>query len=138
MRWACLLFPSLPLDVFARAIAPGDARPFVVASGGHYPRVVAANAAARAAGIRAEQLVSSALALAPELVLRDRDSDAEARALAQLATAALMFTPMACLAPPNAIVADIGGSLRLFGGLPRVVARLVGRAHQAGHSGQTG
>jgi len=138
MLWTCLLFPSLPLDVFARASAPDDARPFVVGSGGHYPRVVAANAAARAAGIRAEQLVSSALALAPELVLRDRDSDAEARALAQLATAALTFTPMACLAPPNAIVADIGGSLRLFGGLPRVVARLVGGAYALGYAAQPG
>jgi protein ImuB len=138
MLWACLLFPSLPLDVFARAIAPDDARPFVVANGGHYPRVVAANAAARAAGIRAEQLVSSALALAPELVLRDRDSDAQARALAQLATMALMLTPMACLAPPNAIVADIGGSLRLFGGLPRVVARLVGGACALGYATQVG
>jgi nucleotidyltransferase/DNA polymerase involved in DNA repair len=67
MLWTCLLFSSLPLDVFARAIAPDDARPFVVGSGGHYPRVVAANVAARAAGIRAEQLISSALALAPGL-----------------------------------------------------------------------
>jgi len=41
--WACLLFPTLPLDVFARAQSPDDAhRPFVVGSGGHYPRVVAA------------------------------------------------------------------------------------------------
>ncbi len=138
MLWTCLLFPSLPLDVFARAIAPDDARPFVVGSGGHYPRVVAANAAARAAGIRAGQLLSGALALAPELVLRDRDSDAEARALAQLATMALTFTPMACLAPPDAIVADIGGSLRLFGGLPRLVARLVGGARTLGYAARLG
>ena len=56
MLWACLLLPSLPLDVFARA-APDDAqRPFVVASGGHYPRVVAANGCAHAAGIRRDQL----------------------------------------------------------------------------------
>ena len=47
MLWACLIFPSLPLDVFARAQAPADAaHPFVVSSGGHYPRVIAANAAA--------------------------------------------------------------------------------------------
>ena len=138
MLWTCLLFPSLPLDVFARAIAPDDARPFVVGSGGHYPRVVAANATACAAGIRAEQLISSALALAPDLVLRDRDRDAEARALAQLATAALTLTPMACLAPPDAIVADIGGSLRLFGGLPRVVAQLVGSASALGYAAQLG
>ena len=139
MLWACLLFPSLPLDVFARAQAPDDAaRPFVVGSGGHYPRVVAANMAARAAGIRTDQLISGALALAPDLVLRDRDRDAEARALAQLTTWALTFTPMACLAPPDAMVADIGGSLRLFGGLPRLVARLAGGTHALGYAGRLG
>ena len=102
MLWACLLFPSLPLDVFARAQSPSDAaHPFVVSSGGHYPRVVAANAAATRAGIRAGQLISAALAFAPELRSRDRDADAEARALAQLATWALTFTPSAGLAPPE-------------------------------------
>jgi len=137
--WACLLFPSLPLDVFARAQSPEDAqRPFVVGSGGHYPRVVAANRAARDAGIRDDQLISGALALAPELAMRDRDAAAEAQALAQLATWALGFTPMACLAPPNAIVAEIGASLRLFGGLPRLVARLAGGMHALGYANRTG
>ena len=137
--WACLLFPSLPLDVFTRAGSPEDAaRPLVIGSGGHYPRVVAANAAARDAGIRDDQLVSSALALSPELVLRDRDCDAEARALAQLATWTLTFTPMACLAPPNAVVADIGASLRLFGGLPRLVAQLTRGALTLGYANRLG
>ena len=137
--WACLLFPSLPLDVFARAQSSADAqRPFVVGSGGHYPRVVAANGAARDAGIRDDQLISGALALAPDLVLRDRDADAESRALAQLATWTLTFTPMACLAPPNAIVAEIGASLRLFGGLPRLVARLAGGTHALGYANRLG
>ena len=137
--WACLLFPSLPLDVFARAQPPdGAAQPFVVGSGGHYPRVVAANAAAHAAGIRAGQLVSAALAFAPELVLRDRDDEAEARALAQLATWALAFTPTACLAPPDAVLADIGGSARLFGGLPGLAARLAGGARAQGYAARLG
>ncbi len=139
MLWTCLLFPSLPLDVFARAQAPADAaRAFVITSGGHYPHVVTANALARDAGIRSGQLISSALALAPELVMRDRDSDAEMRALAQLATWVLAFTPNACVAPPNAVVAEIGGSLRLFGGLPRLVARLVGGAHALGYGPHVG
>ena len=139
MLWACLVFPSLPLDVFARAQSPGDAaHPFVVSSGGHYPRVVAANAAARDTGIRAGQLISAALAFAPELRFRDRDIDAETRALAQLATWALTFTPSASLAPPNAVVAEIGGSLRLFSGLPRIAARLVGGAHALGYSARLG
>jgi protein ImuB len=137
--WACLLFPSLPLDVFARAQSADEARrPFVVGSGGHYPRVVAANRAARGAGIRDDQLVSGALALAPDLALRDRSEDAEGRALAQLATWALTCTPMACLAPPNAIVAEIGTSLRLFGGLPRLVARLAGGTHALGYANRLG
>ena len=139
MLWTCLIFPSLPLDVFARAAAPADAtRPFVVGSGGHYPRVVAANAVARDAGIRPGQLVSGALALAPELLLRDRDGDGEARALAQLATWALTFTPMACIAPPDALVAEIGGSLRLFGGLPRLAARLTEGTHALGYATRVG
>ena len=144
MLWICLLFPSLPLDVFARVQAPADAaRPFVVASGGHYPRVVAANASAEAAGIRAGQLISSALALVPDLVLRDRHLAGEAQALAQLATWTLTFTPGACLAPPDAVLAEIGGSLRLFGGLPRLVARLtagscaLGYRTPARHRGNT-
>ena len=130
MLWTCLLLPSLPLDVFARAQAPADAaRPFAVTTGGHYPRIVAANAAAIEAGVCAGQLVSAALALAPDLVLRDRDPDAEAAALAALATWATQFTPAVSLAPPDAVLAEIGGSLRLFGGL--LAARGAFRARRA-------
>jgi protein ImuB len=139
MLWTCLLFPSLPLDVFTRAQSPQEqAQPFAVASGGHYPRVVTPNAAARAAGVTNGQLVSAALALAPSLALRDRDPAAEDHALAQLATWALTFTPNACIAPPNAVVAEIDGSLRLFGGLPRLVSRLVGGTHALGYPARLG
>ncbi len=139
MLWACLLFPSLPLDVFARASAPVDAaRPFAVGSGGRSPRVIAANAAATAAGIRPGQLVSAALALAPELALRDRDPGAEARALVRLATWTATFTPGTHLAPPDAVLADIGGSLRLFGGLSPLVARLAGGAQAQGYATRLG
>ncbi len=95
-----------------------------MATGGHCPRVVAANAAATQAGVRAGQLVSAALALAPGLLLHDRDPDAEAAALATVATCAARFTPTVSLAPPDAVLAEIGGSLRLFGGLPRLAAHL--------------
>ena len=139
MLWACLIFPSLPLDVFVRAQSPDEAaHPFVVSSGGHYPRVVEANAAARETGVRAGQLISAALAFAPELRSRDRDADAETRALAQLATWALTFTPSAGLAPPNAVVAEIGGSLRLFSGLPQIIARLADGAHALGYAARLG
>ncbi len=137
MLWTCLLLPSLPLDVFARAQAPDtQARPFAVTTGGHYPRIVAANAAARATGIRADQLVSASLALAPDLVLRDRDPAAEASALATIAGWTTQFTPAVSLGPPNAVLAEIGGSLRLFGGLRKLTARLSRGAHDLGYAAQ--
>jgi protein ImuB len=132
MLWACLLLPSLSLDVFARA-APRNARAFVVASGGHHPRVVVANAAAAAAGIRRDQLVSAAFALAPDVLMRDRDVAAEEQALRDVATLLLAFTPQVSLAPPNAIVAEIAGSVRLFGGLPRLLEGLVHEAQARGY-----
>jgi len=135
MLWACLHLPSLPLDVFTRAqCSEAPIRPFAVTSGGHVPRIVAANAGARDAGIVPGQLVSAALALAPDLVLRDRDPDAEAAALANVATWATQFTPAVSLAAPDAVLAEIGGSLRLFGGLPRLAADFDGGAHDLGYA----
>ena len=134
MLWACLLLPSLPLDVFTRAAAPDDARPLVVSSGGHYPQVVVANASARAAGIRRGQLISSALALAPDIALRDRDLTAEQEALAEVATLALAFTPNASLAPPDAVLAEIGASVRLFGSLSSMLERLLAQTRARGYA----
>lgn len=138
MLFAALAFPSLPLDVFARAWPPElHARPLVVDSGGHVPRIVALNNAARAAGLREGMLLSAAYALAPELVQQARDPAAEADALAQLATSVLAFTPAVSLAPPDALVADIGGSLRLFGGPAKLVAQLLGSVRERGYSLRT-
>jgi protein ImuB len=135
MLWACLLLPSLPLDVFARACSPADAaRPFAVATGGRTPRIVSANAGAHDAGIRRGQLVSASLVLSPDLMLRDRDPSAEAAALAAVATWATQFTPAVALASPDAVLVEIGGSLRLFAGLPKLTARLSRGAHDLGYA----
>jgi protein ImuB len=137
MLWACLLLPSLSLDVYARAAAAEALRrPFVVSSGGRCPQVVAADAPARAAGIRRGQLISAALALAPGIVLRERDSGAESAALAEIATLALAFTPGVSIAPPDAVLAEIGGSLRLFGGLSLLLEQLVARTEARGYATQ--
>ena len=137
MLWACLLLPSLSLDVFARAASPADAvQPFAVTTGGRTPRIVDANAPARDAGVRAGQLVSASLALAPDLLLRERDPHAEAAALEAVATWATQFTPTVVLAPPGAALAEIGGSLRLFGGLSPLTARLSRGVRDLGYTAQ--
>jgi protein ImuB len=133
MRFACLLLPSLALDVFARARTADDARPFVVSSGGHHPRVVAANDPARDAGIRRDQLISAALALAPNVALRDRDVAAEEAALADIATLLLAFTPNVSVAPPCAVLAEVERSARLFGGLPPLLAQLTHAVRDGGY-----
>jgi len=134
MLWACLLLSSLPLDVFARALPPADAaKPFAIATGGRAPRIVSANAGAQAAGIRPGQLVSASLALAPDLILRDRNADAEAAALAAVAAWATQFTPAVSLAPPDAVLVEIGGSLRLFGGLPKLATQFSAGARNFGY-----
>lgn len=135
MLWCSLLLPDLPLEVYARAWGGDEAaRPFAVASGGSRPAIVAANDAARVAGVKRGQPVAAALALVPALVLRDRDQRAEREALEAIATYALSFTSTASLAPPRALVAEIGGSLRLFGGPGRLVATIAGGIGARGHA----
>src|SRR5947207_8229028 len=139
MLWACLYFPSLALDVFVRAWRDEDtAQKFVVASGGNAPKVIAANDAAREAGIRRGHAISAALALAPDIVLRDRDPGAEADAIAQLATWTLRFTPQVSVIAVDALVLEIGGSLRLFGGLPPLVARISNGVKAQGYVARLG
>ena len=77
-------------------------------------------------------------ALAPDLVQQARDVPAEQAALAQLATFALGFTPAVTLAPPSAWMAEIGGSLRLFGGRARLVTRLVDGVRARGFEARVG
>src|SRR2546423_402235 len=139
MLWACLHFPSLALDVFARAWRDGNAaQRFVVASGGNAPHVIVANDAAREAGIRRGQSISTALALAPDIVLRDRDPAAEASAMAQIATWTLRFTPHVSVASADALVLEIGSSLRLFGGVSPLAARIAKGIAAQGYGMQFG
>ena len=129
MLWACLYFPSLALDVFARAWRDEDAaQKFVVASGGNAPKVTATNDAAHEAGIRRGHTISAALALAPDIVLRDRDPGAEARAIAQLATWTLRFTPQVSVIAADALVRNPEAGHQLY----RAIARsLAGRLRRA-------
>jgi len=137
MLWVCVFLPSLPLEVFARAHSPADAvKPFAVTSGGRTPRIVDANAVARDAGIHSGQLVSASLALAPDLVLRERDPAAEASALEAVASWATQFTPTVAVAAPDAVLVEIGASLRLFGGLSRLKAKLARGVHDLGYAAQ--
>ena len=119
MLWIALDFPCLPLEAFPSASARAEA--WAIADGAG---VLVCNDQARALGVRAGMRLSAACALAPRLNHRLRDAAAEAAALDTLAAWAGQFTPNVSLEPPRALLLDIEGSLRLFGGIRPILQAL--------------
>ena len=119
MLWIALDFPCLPLETFAPASAHTEA--WAIADGAD---VLVCNEQARALGVRAGMRLAAACALAPRLNYRLRDAAAEAATLATLAAWAGQYTPNVSLEPPRALLLDIEGSLRLFGGIRPILQEL--------------
>jgi protein ImuB len=78
------------------------------------------NAQAATAGVVPGMALNSALALQAGLHVVSRDPGRERAMLAAVATAALDFTPRVNLEPPDAVLLEVRGSLRLFGGARRL------------------
>src|SRR5262245_19002037 len=121
MLWACLRFPDFSLQLRLRGAEASG--PVLITSGGNRPHVLSCNPPARSHGIRPGMTVSAAVALAPELIEHARDPAAESQALSNIAAWAGQFTAVVCLGPPDAVLLEIAGSLRLFGGLRRLLLR---------------
>lgn len=84
-------------------------------------RILACDPGAATAGVMPGQKLSTALGLAPGLRAFERDPVRETRALADLACATGRFTPAVSLLPPDGLLLEIGGCLRLFGGVTAIV-----------------
>ena len=112
LLWQALSFPELPLDVFRRGggddllLAVVDAR-----------KLLTVSRSAMACGIRPGMRPAQARSLCPDLQLHDRRSDLEQDSLRRLADGLLQFSGWVSRQPPNELLVEIGGSLRLFGGL---------------------
>jgi len=132
MLWLALYLPNLPLQVFQRA-AP-ETQPLAVAeSGSGARRIVAANGAAQRRGVHADLGLASALALAPDLVVRPRNVRAEDDALKEIAAWALQFTPGVSLDPCACVLLEIAASLRLFGGAQALLQRIAEGSRALGY-----
>lgn len=132
MLWACLALPGLPLEVVfddateaPRALYEGPAQ---------RPLIVAPDEAARACGIRPGHTLAEARALAPELIVQQRRPRAEDERLSTLAAWAYGYSSQVVIAPPSAILLEVGASLRLFGGWPRLQALLREGLQALGHA----
>lgn len=128
MLWTALLFPSLPLERHVGgdvdiATSAERARAIVLQQG---PRrtIMACDDAARTLGIRPGLPVKSALAIVPGLALIDFDEREQAAELMQLALWALGYSSRVAPHPPDMLLLEVQGSLRLFGGLDALLVRL--------------
>lgn len=120
--WACIRFSHWPLQALGAA---DEIQPCAVVEGQSPRRRIAfANAAAQATGVRAGHTLAAAQALCPRLKLRLRDEAAERHRLETLAAWAYRFSADVSLAPPDALLLEVGRSLSLFGGWPALERRL--------------
>lgn len=124
MLWLALHFPLLPLEALPLRQSPSA----VVARG----LVQVGDAEAVAAGVCAGQKLSTALGLQPGLSVFERCEAREKQAQESLACWAGRFTPTISLVPPDTLLLEIGGCLRLFGGAGAIItAVLAGCAEQS-------
>lgn len=118
------------LEVRAPSVPRG---PVVVVDLQAHGRVVCdRDATAAAAGITAGMALNSALALRPDLEVRARDPSAERALLEAVSACAGDYTPRVSLEPPDGVLLEVRGSLRLFGGARRLAASLRTRLTAAG------
>lgn len=134
--WFCLYLPRLGLELFTRSLEDdGRTRPAVLVA---QHRLCQLNGAAQAQGLRPGQSLATAQSICPDLALAWRQPEREAAALDQLADWAWRFTPQVSLAPPDALLLELAGSLRLFRGLDRLQRQILEGIRGLGYSGLPG
>ncbi|HYW03820.1 MAG TPA: DNA polymerase Y family protein [Gammaproteobacteria bacterium] len=121
MLWLCAWLPRLGLDCIDRLREAGAAPAVLTGSRSGREQVLLADERARVHGVHPGLSLSAALALCPGLAALPRNEQTERAALERLASWAGRFTSRVCLAPPDAMLLEIGGSLVLFGGLEKLV-----------------
>jgi protein ImuB len=126
-----------PTDRFRRK--SGDAAPppetplVLIGRDGRRRVVLAADAAARAAGLRIGMPAGKAQALVPGLIVHDAEPDADEIALERLALWALRrYAPIVAADPPDGLVIDTTGADHLHGGEAAMLTDMVERLGASG------
>lgn len=107
--------------------APDDRPLVVVERQGAALRIVAADAAAEAAGARLGLPLTEARAIRPDLRAVPADAGADHALLTAIADWCDRYTPLVALDPPHGLLLDVSGCAHFFGGEP-AMAEEVGRA----------
>lgn len=133
MHWLAIHLPVLALEVYTRSLEADV--PLAVSHRRKGEEILLCNGPAAGRGIRPGLPVGGALALAADLRILPRKPDAERAALERLAAWCGRFTSEVSLEPPQSLVLEVAGSLRLFGGAPalleQVAAGVAGLGYRA-------
>jgi protein ImuB len=141
--WLAIHLPQFMLDALRGSVTTASAKspvaePIAVVDIDRDGKVVrACNVLAVNMGVTPGMAINSALALAPALQTFARDTHREQLLLESVATLGLeLFTPRISLEPPDGLLLEVRGSLRLMGGARRLFERLREELQKAGVSGQ--
>lgn len=119
MLWLCLRFPNLPLDALGKSHC---SEPLALCKA---KRISVVNTAAGQQGVEVGLAIGSAQSLCPTLKCIDQDTLREQQQLNNIALWAYRFSGDVSLCTPNAIVVELGASLRLFKNLARLYRRFL-------------
>ncbi|HEU5159571.1 MAG TPA: DNA polymerase Y family protein [Streptosporangiaceae bacterium] len=112
------------------AVGIGAATPGAAVDG---DRVAACTAAARSAGVRRGQRIRDAQRRCPDMVVRDRDLDAEGRLFEVVAAAVGGLTPRVEVVRPGVCAFPAGGAARFHGGEEALRVLVQDTVVEAGH-----
>jgi protein ImuB len=131
--WIALHLPLLPLETFrARWSSPGL---HVVLERDH---VLSMTSQAQAAGVRCGMRKGGVLAMAPDVILHERDLALEQAALNSVALTMLQYTPEVALADDHGVLLDVTASLRAFNGHLSLCRRVRASVTALGFTAQIG
>lgn len=130
MLWFGLHLPYLALEIFEHDDVQDTGLPAIVTDA---QRVCFVNDSAEKAGVRVGASLATARSLVADLVHHARDCEAESLRMEHLVTVAYEFSPYVSVAAFDALLLEMAGSLKLFGGVNQIRRQLRKRFSRIGH-----
>ena len=128
--WLCIYLPALAFETVGRAKSGNAHAVFAEEQG--IRRILLVNKKAAAAGITPGMSVNAALSLLSDLNLEERNPGEEGQVLKRLAAWVEQFTSFVSIEAPQALLLEIGGSLRLFDGVTALRRRIANGFEEQG------
>lgn len=127
--WLAVHLPDWPLHAALSALTPEqraalETQPLVIVDGDRRGTIVTCNAVALSLGIRPGHSLNACIALCADTQFLPRHYVRERQLLDEIALLAQRYTSSVSLQPPDELLLEIRGSLRLFGGIAALVDKV--------------